>query len=442
MNNSKVCLTNQNISKSLMEKILTITPNSLVYKLYNIYTTENTGTSLKNVTINNKGEMTFLPKGKECVLSVENFTTAWKTDNRQAGSYGKVLRKLLVDHGTPLDEIYPKELEDIVNGLKAIYTVEGDFVIVSGEDITHHYLEDNYDWNFNTGSMGSSCMRYEGACQKATKFYAENKNCEMVVLISPINGKTRGRALLWTDEDGRKFLDRIYANDHITEAFKMYAKFNKFYHKSYQNASDGEWVNPDGVEEEVLDVTIRVDTDYSTKPYMDTFYYWSRGKISNNSGNGYDHYAQNEPSDDDDEDRCYDEHSDCYIDQDDAVYLEYINQYTHYENATECVITNEYYLNEDIVLCEGDGVYSGADGIIYLTSEDAYYYIDNVSYCEHTEDDYPSCYINFIDDLGINVHENFVDEAYESAGWVKNDDGDWEEIQKEEEEVKAATYII
>jgi len=425
-----IAVENRHISSSLMEKILSERDNSLVQKFFKVYKTEATGKGIKNVTINSKGEMTFLPKGKECVLNTSSTPEVWKTDNRQAGNYGKVLRKLLVENGVDPNSIIAKELENIVNSLKARYTVEGEFAVVSGRDITHYYLGDNYDYDFNLGSLGNSCMRYDGACQDATDFYAGNDNCKMVVLKSPDSEKARGRALLWTDVEGNKYMDRIYANDHIIEAFKNYAKTNGWYHKSSQNSSNGAWVSPKG---DTLDISvnIEVDTEYSLKPYMDTFYFWEDNKIMNHDDNGYDIVAQNEPIYDDDEGRVYDDVDDCYIDEDDAVYISDRGVTTSFHNAFSCSIDGDWYLLEDMVECEGDSVNKDADGITWVESENSYYYDENVTHCDYNDQDYPSSEVRFIPELEIDVHEDSVEDAYEDAGWHLTVDGDWVKLQKE-----------
>jgi hypothetical protein len=423
---------NQHISSSLMEKILSVNNNTLVDMLFNIYKTEATGKGMKNVTVNNKGEMTFLPKGKDCIANTHTFPPTWKSDNRQSGSYGKVLRKLLVENGVEPKLIKASELEAIVNSLKARYTVEGEFAIVSGDDITKYYLGENYDYEFNIGSLGSSCMRHEGACQRATEFYANNENCQMVILRSPDPDEDliRGRALLWTDKEGRKFLDRIYANDYITEAFKMLARTNGWYRKSCQDPCFPTWIGPD---DKVCEIKARisVDTDFKPIPYMDTFCCWDDGSIMAYDDGDYEIYAQTEPESqecEDNEDRVYDEANDCYIDRDEAVYLGYRDVHTHVDNATQCSIDGEWYLYEHCV-CTNRYVmvYEGSDEITYVDSENMWYHKEDTRYCDFNNDYYPEDEVMWVEDLDMDVRIVDVDEAYDLAGWVLDEDSEWVE---------------
>lgn len=423
---SDISLEDRHISSSLIEKILSVKNNSLVKQFFDVYKVAATGRGIKNVTVNKAGEMTFLPKGKDSILSTDADSplAVWKKDGRQSGSFGKVLRKLLVETGTDPKSINNSELEEIVNALKAHYTIEGTFEIVSGSDITFYYYYENYDESFNCGTMESSCMRHGGACQDACELYANNPDtCEMVILKSPLGNMSRGRALLWTDKDGKKWMDRIYANDSVTTAFKHFAHSNGWPHKQSQDCCAATWVFPDG-SAEARNIYIKMDTDYWPKPYVDTMCYVGDGTMTNDSSSGLS-YTQSEP----DDDGVYDEYDDCYISEEVATYLEYRDCYTHQDNAFYCDIEDSSYLrNDSIELHDGTLAFNESNSIIQA-EDGQWYHEDDVAWCSHNDEYYPSGRVEYIADLDISVYEPSINDAYESAGWVLNDEEVWVDPQ-------------
>ena len=179
----------------------------------------------------------------------------------------------------------PTDIEDFVNRYKSIITQMRDkfnsFKIVKGEEIRKCYLQDNY---FHlSGSLGNSCMRYE-KCQKFLDIYVENEDkVSLIVLMK--EDKVTGRAILWTDENDRKVMDRIYTNNSADEQlFKDFAKASNFWYKKEQNMyEDTPFVtNVDGEEEKYITVYLK-STDYDYYPYMDSlkFYNPGTGKITN-----------------------------------------------------------------------------------------------------------------------------------------------------------------
>lgn len=181
------------------------------------------------------------------------------------------------------------DIEDFVYKYRAEINKKKDvisrFRIVSGNDIKKLYHQDSYE--VIKGTLGKSCMRYP-RCQNYFGIYVENPDvCSMVVLDSEISdGKICGRALLWTDNTGRKIMDRIYTNRTEDEVhFKEFAKKNGFWHKETQGLSDSTWaissfVSPTGEIEE-LSVVINIKGSFSNYPYVDTFkYYRDKGDSS------------------------------------------------------------------------------------------------------------------------------------------------------------------
>ena len=176
------------------------------------------------------------------------------------------------------------EMETFVHMYKAKISAANDvfgmFGIVKGEDIKYLYLYSSYE--SQAGTLGQSCMRYDD-CQDYFDIYVMNPEvCSMVVKYADEGrSKISGRAILWTDKDGRKIMDRIYVNKKADEEiFKEYAKKSGFYHKENQNMSESEpMVSPSGEAASLKAVIyLRADIrDYDHFPYMDTFKYYTIG---------------------------------------------------------------------------------------------------------------------------------------------------------------------
>jgi hypothetical protein len=180
----------------------------------------------------------------------------------------------------------PTDIEDFVNKYKSVITQMRDkfnnFKIVKGRDIRNSYLADNY---LNTnGSLGNSCMRYE-KCQPFLDIYVENEDKVSLVILEK-EGKITGRAILWTDENDRRVMDRIYTNNSADEQlFKDFANANNFWYKKEQNMyNDTPFIGPNEEEERYITVHLKA-VDHNYYPYMDSlkFYNPGTGRITNNS---------------------------------------------------------------------------------------------------------------------------------------------------------------
>jgi len=164
------------------------------------------------------------------------------------------------------EEYTAADVEKFVNVYTATILFEKNafdhFEIVYGEDIKYWYLEEQYA--AKSGQLGNSCMRYK-ACQDYFDIYIENPEVCQLLIFKTLNGeKLLGRALLWTDVDGEKLMDRIYTTkDNYIKLFKKWAD-EKNYTYIYNN-------------EDVT--TIKVEPkDYNKYPYMDTFTWYSQEK--------------------------------------------------------------------------------------------------------------------------------------------------------------------
>jgi hypothetical protein len=193
---------------------------------------------------------------------------------RQDINVGRAMRALLT---TANIQFTTKELEEFVNEFKSKVDLFGgkfaNFDLVKGEDIRYWYNEENY--LKLSGTLGSSCMRYE-SCQDYLDIYVMNPTvCNLLILKE--GDKLIGRALVWTLINGKKFMDRIYyINDSDINLFREYAKMNQIYAKYYNGSSADNYVYDFDGNETKLDIKVQVGhKSYDYYPYMDTLKYFN-----------------------------------------------------------------------------------------------------------------------------------------------------------------------
>ena len=155
--------------------------------------------------------------------------------NRQDIKVGRGARALLRSAG--VTDILDKDFEAFVNLFKATIDKLNDkfsyFNVVSGDDIHYWYGSKNY--YERRGTLGSSCMA--GADESWLEIYTANPNQVSLVIFKSQDDDSKivGRSLLWTLNDGKKFMDRIYTiNDSDVNLFREFAKENGWYAK-YHN---------------------------------------------------------------------------------------------------------------------------------------------------------------------------------------------------------------
>lgn len=173
------------------------------------------------------------------------------------------------------DKFSDKEIENFVNEFKSKYSflqnAFRNFHLVTGDDIRHWYLEDNY-YGFPEGPLHKSCMRYLD-CQEYFSIYVDNPEvCQLLILKSDYDSsKITGRALVWKLENGDYFMDRIYfSKDSEVNLFIEFAKSNGWVYKSSQGIGS---VLLDGdIYTKVLKVKL-INFDFEEYPYVDTLFY-------------------------------------------------------------------------------------------------------------------------------------------------------------------------
>jgi hypothetical protein len=335
--------------------------------------------------------MTYCPKGKQTIMSDDS----WAKTNRQQIKYGKGLLKILDECGYKFAE---STVEKLVNSLKARYTFNAIFRVVSGSDITKYYHYSSYAQN--TASLGNSCMRHS-SCQEYFRVY--EKNVKMLIALDT-NEKIIGRAILWdnvtiNDEEDIMLMDRIYGNDMTIEAFKEWARQNGYHHKTFQSYSDNYTItNPDRTKRDVKMSVKITGGPYEYMPYMDTFKYTddredSEFELNNHSGDYELTNTEGNPIDEDyvtlhdgerihEEDARYVDMYDEYYREDDVVYCEDRGEYILYDESVE--IGSEYVFNEDARYIDYLDEHVRKEDAMWSEYSQSYILIEDAVPCEAT----------------------------------------------------------
>jgi hypothetical protein len=264
---------------------------------------------------------------KECQSSI------WNPKIRYMASCGKVITKLLgTQNGKELAtfcELFQTYHPDFR------FSVDFDIDFVSGGAIKYWYHEDRY-YN-ESGSLGSSCMRYE-QCQPWLDFYAKNDDLiNLFIIKDKESGKLIGRSLIWND----KYFDRVYANTTTIEK-KMISYLSNLGYKDAYAIEDNE------------EITFNIEYgygDFDYFPYCDSFRYLSMSKISTSSTISHD-IVLDDAEGNTGEDCIY-----CNIsgeriyEGDNAIYIDSLNAYVHEHYS----VYSEFY---ELHILEDEAVWS------------------------------------------------------------------------------------
>lgn len=164
----------------------------------------------------------FYPPNSEEIFSAKG---------RSETKIGRFVRSLSNQLGQKFTD---KEIEDFVNVYKASDTKKDNFKLVSGKEIKKYYNVESY--SRESGTLGSSCMRYDH-CEDYFDIYTKNPNsCQMLVLFdNEDKSLIVGRALVWkiykkelSEEcSAEYFMDRIYTvKDSDVLKFRKFAESN------------------------------------------------------------------------------------------------------------------------------------------------------------------------------------------------------------------------
>lgn len=240
-------------------------------------------------------------ESKNCVINKErlvaeneSYEKVWKT-SRNPFKVGRFARTTLNVAGINFTD---KDVEDFVNAYKASHNIMNDalskFELVEGYDIAHWYNYENYE---NQSSvLGNSCMKEVD--DDYFDIYVKNSSkCKMLILYSDKgrttikdgkfkSDKIKGRAIIWTLDDGNTFMDRIYTNyDSDVDLFKTYAEKNNWFYKVRNNSDVYPIAVSNGkstIDRFLATVTLE-HVDLDSYPYIDTICYLNIDdkKISN-----------------------------------------------------------------------------------------------------------------------------------------------------------------
>lgn len=235
--------------------------------------------------------------------------------NRVDIRIGRFVRRFLEDSFTDA------QIEDFVNKWKSLNEGDSKFEFRTGNGIVDAYVTKNYHGEEGYNPLWNSCMNNR---TDLVDFYLYVNDLEMVVLVDSEN-KIMGRALLWTDVEGRRFLDRVYyINDKDYYRFVNLAKENGWYYKKRNTSGGSTWIL-NGEEQKIrAKVKYPIESISDLFPYVDSFYYLDdkNGYLSNYEPDG-SYYVLN------DTDGQYEYYSGVYDvygnrvdDEDDYIYSE------------------------------------------------------------------------------------------------------------------------
>jgi len=185
--------------------------------------------------------------------------------NRVDIKVGRFVRRFLGE------EFTDAQIEDFVNKWKSSFQIEGEnFEFRTGNGIVEAYDTTNYHGEEGYNPLWNSCMNNR---TDLVDFYLYVKDLEMLVLVDS-ESKIMGRALLWTDDEGRKLLDRVYyINDKDYYKFINLAKENGWYYKKRNISGGSTWIL-NGIEQKVHSkIKYPVESISDLFPYVDSFYY-------------------------------------------------------------------------------------------------------------------------------------------------------------------------
>jgi len=250
------------------EGLINVPPRSLTFNRWKLIKKQDldeysnlTFYYLQDFDIPSKFIVVYYQRGAQALMPIGS------TSNRKGElKLGRFINKFL----SAIGKTYPAAtIEKLVNMYQAEVLLMNNalnhFKVVEGEDIRKWYHENMYE-SSNGGQLANSCMRYP-KCQDFLDIYVQNPQVCKLLIFTPNDGKLSGRALLWTLENGKKYMDRVYTNkDSYDNLFVKWCKEND-YTKGIESSSVVK-VNP---------------KDYELYPYMDTFLYYDaeQGRLSN-----------------------------------------------------------------------------------------------------------------------------------------------------------------
>lgn len=217
-----------------------------------------TSEKMNYLTFRKNGTISYLPHGRELKLTDNG---EWSREGRQDGKPAKTITNIM--RSAALRSLTNRDLEIFSNLYKGRATDMFTIREVRGEDIATVYTLD---------IPFSSCMNGDRHTRKLEMY---TKNPESVGLLYIQTGLVcQARALIWTDRDGNKIIDRVYGSEEFQTMFRDYAKEIGAYKKKYDGAGESPFYEPNGetltYKPFYIELKESVDDCY---PYVDTFCY-------------------------------------------------------------------------------------------------------------------------------------------------------------------------
>ena len=322
----------------------------------------------------------------------------WKNGRTPECAIGKFAQMVMKN---VMKEVPGAELEVFVDAYRVEYDLaqkkgSHTFEVVQGAEIVKRYLESSFvnkkDYTGND-SLHGSCMR-KPDCAGFFKIYTENPEVVRLLVMLDPEGKTMGRALIWTLDDGKTYMDRVYCVD-------TNANVGKFYDWGKTNKIDYHYgLTPVAPANATVEVKAK---DYGKYPYMDTFKYYDteEGTLTKSIPTYTDNvlYLQSThgegPSLEEEfrrseylndwipvDDAFYCDDIDDYVTANHTVWLEYRDVYVSDRAATRyCDYDGNTYLEEDTVESEMMGDWIPKDDAIEVIVDDE----GNTDWCHEEE---------------------------------------------------------
>lgn len=262
---------------------------------------------------------------KEFLNFVDRSNEIWTHSGRQPMRVGRAVTALLQNAPVKHTAV---EIADFVNRYKTKVDELNDvfrFIeVVSGDDIAKWYHVRNYEDKSGGSELHRSCMARKS--DSVFEIYTKNPEvCQLIIQKSESDpDKISARALLWTLNSGKKFMDRVYFNDpQSIELFRSYCKENNIWAK-YNNNSGAfsSAINPENGSREEIEIEVALERrNYVQFPYMDTlkFFHPKKAILDNSHEDDPNWYKLEDTAGDyisqEDQgcDRCYGEdYVDCW----------------------------------------------------------------------------------------------------------------------------------
>lgn len=162
-----------------------------------------------------------------------------------------------------------------------------DFELVSGNDIKKYYNAENYQ--IHSGPLGTSCMSIKGESRFFDLYAMNPEKISLLILRNKSTDKIIARALVWKLDDGRIFMDRVYAlNEPNEKLYIQYAIKNEWIYRS-NNKNCVYYFNGEKIDKPKMSVELE-KVRFTFYPYLDTFKYLNldNNTIYNDDSNDYD----------------------------------------------------------------------------------------------------------------------------------------------------------